>query len=413
MPRTSKVSPLDPDVFIEADNGTGDVLCKVCIHSPRKRKSMQCCNVPDHEASKKHQRNLSQATRDKNPVQPALLPAPSSSSAIGTSSPLVECEPEALPASGAHQRSPSPIAIDGEWGPSGPELPLSDLWNEFQMEHTVQFEDYFQEMQSRMERGEHLFTSVLRPLEEELGIETDEGLDPNEETSMFPPDFGINVRDPGTRTTHNTSTGVNIPPNALLYPWKSMAEFVTHLLFSSPRLCFSQAQKNAVLAWARELGAPEVPSLYAVKKTQERIQKLLGDPMEQVKTVSGNTFYLNAISKAVALDFSNPLTRFAMQDYPEDGQGRMSQVHHGNKMLEGLPDDLAPPCVRVDGSIYFVNKLVQQQGNQYFIPKKFFQARLSSPSAEATVLSLGYKVQQTGEGFSVNPEMEIVPVSTF
>ncbi|KIJ12442.1 hypothetical protein PAXINDRAFT_14766 [Paxillus involutus ATCC 200175] len=200
------------------------------------------------------------------------------------------------------------------------------------------------------------------------------------------------------------STGVNVPPNALLYPWKSMAEFVTHLLFSSPRLRFSQAQKNAVLAWARELGAPEVPSLYA---------KLLGDPMEQVKMVSGNTFYLNTISKAVALDFSNPLTRFAMQDYPEDGQGRMSQVHHGNKMLEGLPDDLAPPCVRVDGSIYFVNELVQQQGNQYFIPKKFFQARLSSPSAEATVLSLGHKVQQMGEGFSVDPEMEIVPVPTF
>ncbi|KAF8833804.1 hypothetical protein BDN67DRAFT_868821, partial [Paxillus ammoniavirescens] len=189
--------------------------------------------------------------------------------------------------------------------------------------------------------------------------------------------------------------------------------FATHLLFSSPRLCFSQAQKNAVLAWARELGAPEVPSLYAVKKTQERIQKLLGDPMEQVKMVLGNTFYLNAISKAVALDFANPLTRFVMQDYPEDGQGRMLQVHHGNKMLEGLPDDLAPPCVRVDGSIYFVNKLVQQQGNQYFIPKKFFQARLSLPPAEATVLSLGHKVQQTGEGFSVDPEMEIIPVSTF
>ncbi|KIK79001.1 hypothetical protein PAXRUDRAFT_16570 [Paxillus rubicundulus Ve08.2h10] len=328
----------------------------------------------NHEASKKHQCNLSRATRDKNPVQPALLPVPSSSGAIGTSSPLVEHEPEALPASGAHQQSPSPIAIDGEWGPSGPELPLSDLWNEFRMEHTVQFEDYFQEMQK------------------ELGIEADE------ETSMFPPDFAIDVRDPGTRTTHNTSTGVNVPPNALLYPWKLTAEFATHLLFSSPRLRFSQAQKNAVLAWARELGAPE---------------KLLGDPMEQVKTVSGNTFYLSAISKAVTLDFANPLTCFAMQDYPEDDQGRMLQVHHGNKMLEGLPDDLAPPCVCVDGSIYFVNKLVQQQGNQYFIPKKFFQARLSLPPAEATVLSLGHKVQQMGEGFSVDPEMEIVSVSTF
>jgi hypothetical protein len=65
-----------------------------------------------------------------------------------------------------------------------------------------------------------------------------------------------------------------------------------------------------------------------------------------------------------------------MQDYPEDGQGRMSQVHHGFKMLEGLPDHLAPPCVHVEHNIFFVDELLQQASKQYFIPKKFFQAKL-------------------------------------
>ncbi|KAF8834898.1 hypothetical protein BDN67DRAFT_871006, partial [Paxillus ammoniavirescens] len=190
--------------------------------------------------------------------------------------------------------------------------------------------------------------------------------------------------------------------------------FATHLLFSSPRLHFLHAQKSAMLDWAKVLGAHDVPLLYAVKKTQERLQKLLGSPTERVSTRLGNTFYLNAIKKAIAMDFANPLTCFPMQDYPEDGQGQMSQVRHGNKMLEGLPDNLAPPCIHVDGSIFFINKLLQQSMKQYFIPKKFFQARLQpSSSAEAQILALDHKVYQTAEGFSVNLEMVITPVSTF
>ncbi|KAH7905869.1 hypothetical protein BJ138DRAFT_1094753 [Hygrophoropsis aurantiaca] len=235
-------------------------------------------------------------------------------------------------------------------------------------------------MQSKIDRGESLFTCILRPPEEELGVETDELDEPEEEMediSAVYPEHGIEIQ----------TAGVSV--DAPLYPWKSVSEFVTHVLFSSPRLRFSEAQKRAVLQWAKDLGAPSVPSLYAVKKTRERIQKLLGNPTEKVIATSGNAFYLNAVSKAISMDFANPLTRFSMQDYPEDGQGRMSQVHHGNKMLEGLPEDLAPPSVRVNRDVFFVNELLQQNTNQYFIPKKFFQARLqSSKSAEAELLAL-------------------------
>ena len=83
-----------------------------------------------------------------------------------------------------------------------------------------------------------------------------------------------------------------------------------------------------------------------------------------------------------------------MQDYPEDGRGRMSQVHHGGKMLEGLPRGLAPPCVRANHSIFFVDELLQQESKQYFIPKKFFQAKLG-PTSETEVLALGHKVTRT------------------
>ncbi|KAF8546850.1 hypothetical protein OG21DRAFT_1399235, partial [Imleria badia] len=203
-----------------------------------------------------------------------------------------------------------------------------------------------------------------------------------------------------------------VSPDEPLYPWKSKPEFLTHLLFSSPRLRFSQAQKAAVLTWAKDLGAPEVPSMYAMKKAQECFMGLLGTPTEKITATSGNVFYLNALSKAIAMDFANPLTRFAMQEYPEDGQGRMSQVHHGMKMLDDLPDALAPPCARVDCSVYFVNELLQQSTGQFFIPKKFFQARMQG-SLEPTVLALGHRASETAEGYAVDPEMIIVEVSTF
>ncbi|KAI9569762.1 hypothetical protein HD554DRAFT_1992377, partial [Boletus coccyginus] len=203
----------------------------------------------------------------------------------------------------------------------------------------------------------------------------------------------------------------HISPDEPLYPWKSRPEFLTHLLFSSPHLRFSQAQKVAVLTWAKDLGAPEVPSIYAMKKAQERFMKLLGTPTEKMTTASGNVFYLNALSKAIAMDFANPLTRFAMQEYPEDGQGRMSQVHHGIKMLDDLPDTLAPPCVRVDYGIYFVNELLQQSTGQFFVPKKFFQARMTQGFKDRGLFLL--RMVPRIEGYAVDPEMIVVEISTF
>src|SRR5882762_2730262 len=76
--------------------------------------------------------------------------------------------------------------------------------------------------------------------------------------------------------------------------------FLTHLLFSSPRLCFSEPQKKAILNWAQEMHAPNVPTMYAVDQSQKRVLDLLGNPLEKVNTGSGNIFYLNRIGDAIA-----------------------------------------------------------------------------------------------------------------
>ncbi|KAI5988853.1 hypothetical protein F5J12DRAFT_728057, partial [Pisolithus orientalis] len=96
-------------------------------------------------------------------------------------------------------------------------------------------------------------------------------------------------------------------------------------------------QMQAVLDWAKELGAHDMPSLYAIKQHQKYLQDTVSDPTMRVVSPSSNIFYVNNIANVIAKDYANPLTHFSMQDFPEDrGNGR-SQVFHGDKLLHELP----------------------------------------------------------------------------
>jgi len=77
--------------------------------------------------------------------------------------------------------------------------------------------------------------------------------------------------------------------------------FCYFFTFWSARLPFSEAQKRAILDWAREIGMKDVPSLYSIKKWQEKIEKNVGHPTEKVTSLAGNVFYMNNIGKAIAM----------------------------------------------------------------------------------------------------------------
>ena len=71
-----------------------------------------------------------------------------------------------------------------------------------------------------------------------------------------------------------------------------------------------------------------------------------------------------------------------MWDYPIDGDGGMTQVFHGSK-IHDIPSALVVPTVCVNDCIFFVDELLQNQDNTYFIPERFFYrlpkgAKLSS-----------------------------------
>ena len=74
--------------------------------------------------------------------------------------------------------------------------------------------------------------------------------------------------------------------------------YLTDILFSSPHLHFSEAQKAAIIAWAKSLGA-DVPSLHAIKKCQSEVRKEVGEPTEKFVSPLGNVFYFNSIAHAI------------------------------------------------------------------------------------------------------------------
>jgi len=95
-----------------------------------------------------------------------------------------------------------------------------------------------------------------------------------------------------------------------------------------------------------------------------------------------------------------------MQDYPQDGGSGMSQVFNGQKMLSEFQ---SPPAVRVDGKIFFINELLQEDSGNYFIPEHFFygpdQPQSDLPhgsSQEKPLYALGREVQWTEVRFLMN-----------
>jgi hypothetical protein len=97
-------------------------------------------------------------------------------------------------------------------------------------------------------------------------------------------------------------------------------------------------------------------------------------------------------------DYANPLTRFAMSDYPCDGGTGMSQAHHGEKMLIDLPSKCATPTVRVDGKIYYTGELLQQTSGRYFIPERFFLRKQVGETAgdrSEELHALGWEVDRS------------------
>ncbi|KAJ7670498.1 hypothetical protein B0H14DRAFT_3102396 [Mycena olivaceomarginata] len=109
----------------------------------------------------------------------------------------------------------------------------------------------------------------------------------------------------------------------------------------SPRLRFSRAQQQAVLSWAKDLGA-DVPSYTKFRKTQDIILEEVGDPTTRHESSRGN-----------------------------DAGNKLGEVWHGEKMMRDTPDHLLSPNICHNGKMYYVNELVQRTDGSWFLPKRW------------------------------------------
>ena len=86
-----------------------------------------------------------------------------------------------------------------------------------------------------------------------------------------------------------------------------------------------------------------------------------------------------------------------MQDYPQDTT-TISEVFHAEKILLDIPSGIAPPTIRVNGKIFYVNELLQRSSAAYFIPERFFcRARTEAPlqgDEKFEFFAIGYDVER-------------------
>lgn len=178
-----------------------------------------------------------------------------------------------------------------------PLVPLNELWNAISNSCYQNIDrtcDLFQELQDALASGEPLFSDPAAALNQFPcdDILLDEDTESN---------FGIELLDDeGDKPTHSNSVKTKVSTDSPTYPWPTKAHFLTVILFNSPRLPFSDPQKKAILDWAKELGAHDVPSLYVLKQRHEQVKKIVGDLTKKVVSPFGNVFYINDVAKAIA-----------------------------------------------------------------------------------------------------------------
>ncbi|KAH9899976.1 hypothetical protein C8Q73DRAFT_754715 [Cubamyces lactineus] len=191
-----------------------------------------------------------------------------------------------------------------------------------------------------------------------------------------------------------------------IFPYPNRGVMKTDILFSSPMIRFSRSQKEAILAWGRDMGAKDVPSLYGLENFQTSALHAVGDPTEKVEASSGNIFYMNSIYQALAHDYSHPEARTKMRLYPEFSETGIEEVWQASKWLVDAPDSVLTPMTRINGKDYFVNELVLCTDNLWFVPTRFFEFR-------GALWAKGRRAVETEHGLLVAEEPSVQPCSTF
>ncbi|KAK1235337.1 hypothetical protein PQX77_001447 [Marasmius sp. AFHP31] len=159
------------------------------------------------------------------------------------------------------------------------------------------------------------------------------------------------------------------PADGKYWPYGSQAMCILDILDNIPRAPVSTTLMKLFIWALRELGVPNVPSFYSLRKTQEQLRQTQGVSNIECKSVQGKIFYVNDIRKVVAQDWLNPLVRPHIHVYPVvPDDGCISEVWHADKWHKTLDIDLLSPMYDAGTKHYYIHELACQQSGNLVIP---------------------------------------------
>ncbi|GAB1527462.1 hypothetical protein RhiTH_010637 [Rhizoctonia solani] len=189
-------------------------------------------------------------------------------------------------------------------------------------------------------------------------------------------------------------------------PYGTKTMFLAISLFTLPCMTFSCWHIKGVLDFARESGAANVPSYYALRKTQQRLKSIMGNPTAQHCAPSGTVYYVNNIAESIQQDMSNPYVWPKMLFYPHMDGKQMTQAWNGHKMVHSLDNRFLTPSALINGRIFYVNELVYRATGG-FLPLWWI---VFGPARE--LRAIGYIVSETPDGLHVHTNQRIVVQAT-
>ncbi|TEB26327.1 hypothetical protein FA13DRAFT_1756382 [Coprinellus micaceus] len=128
--------------------------------------------------------------------------------------------------------------------------------------------------------------------------------------------------------------------------------------------------------------------------------KSIGVKTVQCVSEVGNMFYANDVQDIISRDFQNPETAVQLCFYPEETNGEMSEVWHGQHWREYPLDMLTPAYESKAGKCFYVNEIAQLRDGKMVIPYIWI-------TYQGKVHARCYEILKTALGFEVNSRSDI------
>ncbi|KAK6975043.1 hypothetical protein R3P38DRAFT_2582879 [Favolaschia claudopus] len=151
------------------------------------------------------------------------------------------------------------------------------------------------------------------------------------------------------------------------HPYPNKTAMLLDVMDNLPRCRFSSAQMSLVIHFAKQLGAPNVPSLKSFRKLQKNLGSLCGGAPTKVVSDLENIFYVNDIRGSIARDFENPLVAPHMRFYPEETTGPISEIYQAERWMEYSPAQLTPMFSK-GHKRFWIEEVAQLRDGTFVIP---------------------------------------------